>query len=78
MSRIIGMQTSVITNERKYHFTIPFCLLRAQEVSVWMVEVTFGVALSSRMRFSMVRAVLKLVFSVFQGNSRCQCMIVGK
>ena len=47
MSRIIGMQTSVITNESKYNFTIPFCLLRAEEVSVWMVEVTFGVAFSS-------------------------------
>ena len=76
MSRTTGMQIGVIRTERKYNFTIPFWLLRAEEVSVWMVEVTFGIALSSQMRSSMVRAVLKLVLSYFSGSSRC--IIVGK
>jgi len=43
---------------------------------VWMVEVTFGIAFSSQMRSSIVRAVLKLALSVFRGSSRC--IIVGK
>lgn len=73
---IIGIQISVIRNERKYSFTIPFWLLRAEEVSVWIVEVAFGIAFSSQMRSSVVRAVLKLALSVSMGMSRW--MIVGK
>lgn len=76
MSRISGMQMSVIRNDRKYSFTIPFWLLRAEEVNVCMAEVAFGIAFSSQMRSSMARAVLKLVLSVFRGNNRC--VIVGK
>lgn len=72
----IGMQISVTKNERKYNFTIPFWLLRVEEVSVWMVEVTFGMDFSSQIRSSRVKAVLKLVLSVFRGRSRW--MIVGK
>lgn len=68
MSRIIGMQTSVIMNERKYNFTIPFWLLRSEQLSVWMVGVIFGIPFSSQMRPGMVRAVLKLVLSVFYGQ----------
>ena len=41
-----------------------------------MVEVTFGIAFSSQIRSSIVRAILKLVLSVFSGTSRC--IIVGK
>lgn len=70
------MHISVIKNERKYNFTIPFWLLRVEEVSVWMVEVTFGMDFSSQIRSSRVKAVLKLVLSVFRGRSRW--MIVGK
>lgn len=70
MRNIIGMQVSVIRNERKYNFTIPFWLLREDEVSVWMVEVALGIAFSNQVRSSMVKAVLKLVLSVFSGRSR--------
>lgn len=55
---------------------MPFWLLRAEEVRVWMVEVAFGIAFSSQIRSSMVRAVLMLVRSIFRGRSRC--IIVGK
>lgn len=76
MNISIGTQTSVTRNERKYNFTIPFWLLRVEEVSVCMVEVTFGMDVSSQIRSSKVRAVLKLVLSVFRGRSRW--IIVGK
>lgn len=55
---------------------MPFWLLRAEEVRVWMAEVAFGIAFSSQIRSSMVRAVLMLVWSIFRGRSRC--IIVGK
>lgn len=70
MNNTIGIQISVTRNERKYSFTIPFWLLREEEVSVWIVEVTFGIAFSSQIRSSMVRAVLKLVLSIFKGIRR--------
>lgn len=70
------MVISVIKNERKYNFTIPFWLLRIEEASVWMVEVAFGITFSNQVRSSMVRAVLMLVVSVFRGSNRC--IIVGK
>lgn len=76
MSIIIGMQISVTRNERKYNFTIPFWLVRMEEVVVWMVEVDFGINFSNQIRSSMVRAVLRLVLSVFRGRSRW--VIVGK
>lgn len=76
MSIIIGMQISVTRNERKYNFTIPFWLVRMEEVVVWMVEVDFGINFSNQIRSSMVRAVLRLVLSVFMGRSRW--VIVGK
>lgn len=55
---------------------MPFWLLRVEEVIMCIVEVILGMAFSSQMRSKRVRAVLKLVFSVFSGRSRC--MIVGK
>lgn len=70
------MQISVTRNERKYNFTIPFWLLRIEEVRVWMVEVVFGMVFSNQMRSSIVRAVLKLVLRAFNGISRW--VIVGK
>lgn len=76
MSIVIGTQISVTRYERKYSFTIPFWVLKTEEVSEWMEEVAFGMAFSSQMRSSMVRAVLKLVSSVFIGRSRW--MTVGK
>lgn len=66
----------MIRKDRKYSFTMPFWLLRAEEVRVWMAEVAFGIAFSSQIRSSMVRAVLMLVRSIFRGRSRC--IIVGK
>lgn len=66
----------MIRKDRKYSFTIPFWLLRAEEVSVWMAEVAFGIAFSSQTRSSMVRAVLMLMLSILRGRSRW--MIVGK
>lgn len=70
------MQISVIRKERKYSFSIPFWVLIAEEVSVWMVEVTFGMVFSNHTRSSMVRAVLKLALRDFSGSNRCT--IVGK
>lgn len=70
------MQISVTRNERKYNFTIPFWLLRIEEVRVWTVEVVFGMVFSNQMRSSIVRAVLKLVLRAFNGISRW--VIVGK
>lgn len=35
-----------------------------------MVEVTFGIDFSSQTRSSIVRAVLKLVLSIFRGSRR--------
>lgn len=66
----------MIRKDRKYSFTIPFWLLRAEEVRVWMAEVAFGIAFSSQTRSSMVRAVLMLMLSILRGRSRW--MIVGK
>lgn len=66
----------MIRKDRKYSFTIPFWLLRVEEVSVWMAEVAFGIAFSSQTRSSMVRAVLMLMLSILRGRSRW--MIVGK
>lgn len=66
----------MIRKDRKYSFTIPFWLLRAEEVMVWMAEVAFGIAFSSQTRSSMVRAVLMLMLSILRGRSRW--MIVGK
>lgn len=40
------------------------------------MEVTFGIAFSSQIRSNSIRAVLKLVLSVFKGIRRC--IIVGK
>lgn len=73
---MIGIDRSVIRNERKYSLTMPFWLLRVEEVIMCIVEMIFGMAFSSQIRSKRVRAVLKLVFSVFEGNRRC--MIVGK
>lgn len=67
---MIGMSKSVIRNERKYSLTRPFWLLRVEEVIICIVEVIFGMAFSSQVRSRRVRAVLKLVFSVFEGSSR--------
>lgn len=66
----------MIRKDRKYSFTIPFWLLRAEEVRVWMAEVAFGIAFSSQTKSSMVRAVLMLMLSILRGRSRW--MIVGK
>lgn len=66
----------MIRKDRKYSFIIPFWLLRAEEVRVWMAEVAFGIAFSSQTRSSMVRAVLMLMLSILRGRSRW--MIVGK
>ncbi len=62
------MQISVMRKERKYSFTIPFWVLSVEETSVWIVEVTLGIAFSNQMRSNVVRAVLKLVFSDFRGS----------
>lgn len=70
------MTISVTRKDRKYSFTIPFWVLRAEEVRVWIEEVVFGITFSSQVRSSMVRAVLMLVLSIFRGRSRW--MIVGK
>lgn len=73
---MIGINSNVTRNERKYSLTMPFWLLRVEEVSMCIVEVILGMAFSSQIRSRRFRAVLKLMFSVFRGSSRC--MIVGK
>lgn len=55
---------------------MPFWLLRVEEIIICILEVVFGMAFSNQIRSRRVRAVLKLVFSVFRGSRRC--MIVGK
>lgn len=76
MASIMGIDSNVIRNERKYSLTIPFWLLRVEEVVMCSVEIIFGIAFSSQIRSSRVRAVLKLMLSDFMGNRRC--MIIGK
>lgn len=70
------MDRSVIRNERKYSLTMPFWLLRVEEVIMCIVDMIFGMAFSNQIRSRSVRAVLKLVLSDFEGSRRC--MIVGK
>lgn len=55
---------------------MPFWLLRVEEVIMCIVDMIFGMAFSNQIRSRSVRAVLKLVFSDFEGSRRC--MIVGK
>lgn len=55
---------------------MPFWLLSVEDVIICIVEVIFGIAFSSQIKSSRVRAVLKLMFSVFSGSRRC--IIVGK
>lgn len=76
MNSMIGTNSSVIRNERKYSLIMPFWLLRVEEVCMCIVEVILGMAFSNQIRSRRVRAVLKLMLSVFRGSSRC--MIVGK
>ena len=55
---------------------MPFWLLRVEEVVMCIADMIFGMAFSNQIRSRSVRAVLKLVFSDFEGSRRC--MIVGK
>lgn len=66
----------MIRNERKYSLIMPFWLLRVEEVIMCIEDIIFGMAFSSQIRSRSVRAVLKLVLSVFKGSRRC--IVVGK
>lgn len=72
----MGIDRSVIRNDRKYSLISPFWLVIDLEIDVCRVDRVFGSAFSIQMRSSRFSDVLKLIVSILLGIRRC--MVSGK